>query len=97
LDAGAVLICVRHRRYEKELESWRILRGEAGATIVCSHDAMGIATSKTRTHCFRAMSRGFFRAWDSKLAINFLIEALVAEVHRAASTKAQSGLQRLNR
>jgi len=84
MDAGAVLIVFDIRRYEKELEKLADLALKQGANIVLFTDAWGSPIEKYAQHCFRATVE-VPSSWDSTLAINFLIEALVAEVQSRSS------------
>jgi DNA-binding MurR/RpiR family transcriptional regulator len=84
MDAGSVLIVFDIRRYEKELEKLADLAVKQGATIVLFTDAWGSPIEKHARHCFRAMVE-VPSSWDSTLAINFLIEALVADVQSRSS------------
>tara|TARA_R110002096_G_scaffold4811_10_gene22525 strand:- start:504 stop:1370 length:867 start_codon:yes stop_codon:yes gene_type:complete len=84
MDAGAVLIVFDIRRYEKELEKLADLALKQGANIVLFTDAWGSPIEKYAQYCFRATVE-VPSSWDSTLAINFLIEALVAEVQSRSS------------
>ncbi|MCX8225142.1 MAG: MurR/RpiR family transcriptional regulator [Sulfitobacter sp.] len=84
MDAGAVLIIFDIRRYEKELEKLANLAVKQGASIVLFTDAWGSPIEKHARFCFRSMVE-VPSSWDSTLAINFLIEALVAEVQSRSS------------
>tara|TARA_R110000796_G_scaffold4244_6_gene16248 strand:- start:1925 stop:2791 length:867 start_codon:yes stop_codon:yes gene_type:complete len=84
MDAGAVLIVFDIRRYEKELEKLAHLALKQGANIVLFTDAWGSPIEKYAQYCFRATVE-VPSSWDSTLAINFLIEALVAEVQSRSS------------
>ncbi|QDC11537.1 MurR/RpiR family transcriptional regulator [Oceanicola sp. D3] len=91
LDMGpeAVLVVFDIRRYERELEKLAGLAVEAGAEVVLFTDAWGSPIERHAAHVFRAMVE-VPSAWDSTLAINLLIEALVAEVQtRAARSSAE--------
>jgi DNA-binding MurR/RpiR family transcriptional regulator len=84
MDASAVLIIFDIRRYEKELEKLANLAVKQGASIVLFTDAWGSPIEKHARFCFRSMVE-VPSSWDSTLAINFLIEALVAEVQSRSS------------
>ena len=86
LDMGesATLIVFDIRRYEKELERLARLVVGQGTNIVLFTDHWGSPIEKYAAHCFRAMVE-VPSAWDSTLAINFLVEALVAEIQRRSS------------
>lgn len=84
MDASAVLVIFDIRRYEKELEKLANLAVKQGASIVLFTDAWGSPIEKYARFCFRSMVE-VPSSWDSTLAINFLIEALVAEVQSRSS------------
>ncbi len=84
MNGDAVLIVFDIRRYEKELEKLANLAVKQGATIVLFTDAWGSPIERHAQFCFRAMVE-VPSSWDSTLAINFLIEALVAEVQSRSS------------
>lgn len=91
LDMGpqSTLIVFDIRRYERELEKLADLAVKAGANLVLFTDAWGSPIERHAAHVFRAMIE-VPSSWDSTLAINFLIEALVAEVQtRAAASSAE--------
>jgi len=84
MDTDAILIVFDIRRYEKELEKLANLAVAQGVSIVLFTDAWGSPIEKHARFCFRAMVE-VPSSWDSTLAINFLIEALVAEVQSRSS------------
>ncbi|MDF1873650.1 MurR/RpiR family transcriptional regulator [Vannielia sp.] len=86
LDMGesSTLVIFDIRRYERELEKLANLAVSQGANIVLFTDAWGSPIERRATHVFRAMVE-VPSSWDSTLAINFLIEALVAEVQSRCS------------
>ena len=86
LDMGesATLIVFDIRRYEKELERLAKLVVGQGANIVLFTDQWGSPIEKYAAHCFRAMVE-VPSAWDSTLAINFLVEALIADIQSRSS------------
>ena len=86
LDMGpaSALVVFDIRRYERELEKLARLAVDQGANIVLFTDAWGSPIEKCATHVFRAMVE-VPSSWDSTLAINFLVETLVAEVQSRRS------------
>lgn len=84
MDELSVLIVFDIRRYERELEKLAGLAVDQGARIVLFTDAWGSPIEKVAAHTFRAMVE-VPSSWDSTLAINFLIETLVAEVQSRSS------------
>lgn len=84
MDERSVLVVVDIRRYEKALERLAELARKQGAQIVLFTDQWGSPIERHCVHCFRAMVEAP-SSWDSTLALNFLIEALVAEVQRRCS------------
>lgn len=81
MNETSVLVVFDIRRYERELEKLARLAVEQGARIVLFTDAWGSPIEKVAAHTFRSMVE-VPSSWDSTLAINFLIEALVAEIQR---------------
>ncbi|MDE9449429.1 MurR/RpiR family transcriptional regulator [Aliiroseovarius sp. Z3] len=79
MDENSTLIVFDIRRYEKELERLAKLVVDQGANIVLFTDQWGSPIERYATFCFRSMVE-VPSSWDSTLAINFLIEALVAEI-----------------
>ncbi len=97
MDARSTLIVFDIRRYEKELEKLAGLAVAQGANIVLFTDAWGSPLERHATHVFRAMVE-VPSSWDSTLAMNFLIEALIAEVQRrlsASSAKRIAALENI--
>lgn len=84
MDARSVLVIFDIRRYERELERLATLAVDQGATIVLFTDAWGSPIERCAAHTIRAMVE-VPSAWDSTLAINFIVEALVAEVQTRCS------------
>ncbi len=81
MDKNAVLIVFDIRRYERDLERLVTLAKERGATIVLFTDQWGSPVSRQADHVVNAMVE-VPSNWDSTIAINLVIEALVAEVQR---------------
>ncbi|MCK8464492.1 MurR/RpiR family transcriptional regulator [Aliiroseovarius sp. S1339] len=79
MDENATLIVFDIRRYEKELERLAKLVVDQGANIVLFTDQWGSPIERYATFCFRSMVE-VPSSWDSTLAINFMVEALVAEI-----------------
>lgn len=84
MDAQSTLVIFDIRRYERELEKLSTLAVQQGANIVLFTDAWGSPIERCATHTLRAMVE-VPSAWDSTLAISFLVEALVAEVQTRCS------------
>ena len=79
MDDRSTLIVFDIRRYEKELERLSKLVVDRGANIVLFTDQWGSPIERYATCCFRSRVE-VPSSWDSTLAINFLIEALVADI-----------------
>lgn len=94
MNTQSTLIVFDIRRYEKELEKLARLAAGQGANIVLFTDAWGSPIEKHAAHCFRSMVEAP-SSWDSTLAINFLIEALVAEIQRLSSDKSADRISAL--
>lgn len=88
MDDKTVLIMFDIRRYEKELERLARLAEKQGARIILFTDQWGSPIERHAEVCFRAMVAAP-SSWDSTLALNFLIEALVADIqHRSSESSA---------
>lgn len=84
MNDAATLIVFDIRRYERELEKLAGIAVDQGARVVLFTDAWGSPIEKIAAHTFRAMVE-VPSSWDSTLAINFLIEALVADIQSRSS------------
>lgn len=98
LDIGAqsVLVIFDIRRYEKPLETLARLAMAQGAEIVLLTDAWGSPIERHATLCFRAAVE-VPSSWDSPLALNVLVEALIAEVQRRRSASSAARIAALER
>jgi DNA-binding MurR/RpiR family transcriptional regulator len=67
------------RRYERDLGKLAQLARDKGAVIVLLTDQWGSPISKIADHTFNAAVE-VPSSWDSTLAINLIVEALIAEV-----------------
>lgn len=87
LDIGpnSILIVFDIRRYEKELERLAGLVAAQGGTVILFTDQWGSPIERHAEHCFRSMVEAP-SSWDSTLAINFLLEALVAAIQSACDS-----------
>ncbi|WP_116596907.1 MurR/RpiR family transcriptional regulator [Primorskyibacter marinus] len=95
IDASATLVVFDIRRYEKQLERLAKLVVEQGGNIVLFTDQWGSPIEAHARHCFRSMVEAP-SSWDSTLAINFLIEALVAGIQaRSSSTDRIAALEKM--
>lgn len=92
----SVLIIFDIRRYEKELERLAELAVEQGATIVLFTDQWGSPIEKHARYSFRAMVEAP-SSWDSTLAINFLIEAMVADIQSLRSASSSERISALEK
>ncbi|ETX27871.1 MurR/RpiR family transcriptional regulator [Roseivivax isoporae] len=89
MDAQSTLVVFDIRRYEKELGKLAALAVGQGANVVLFTDTWGSPIERHAAHCFRAHVE-VPSSWDSTLAINVLVEALVAEVqHRLSGSSAE--------
>lgn len=89
MDGAATLIVFDIRRYEKALEKLADLAKRQGADVILFTDAWGSPIERHAGWTFRATVEAP-SSWDSTLAINLLIEALIAEVqHRRADSSAE--------
>lgn len=81
LDMGpdSVLVIFDIRRYERDLGKLAQLARDKGAVIVLLTDQWGSPISRIADHSFNAAVE-VPSSWDSTLAINLIVEALIAEV-----------------
>ncbi|WP_407494939.1 MurR/RpiR family transcriptional regulator [Pseudooceanicola sp. MF1-13] len=94
MNDAATLIVFDIRRYERELEKLAGIAVDQGATVVLVTDAWGSPIEKIAAHTFRAMVE-VPSSWDSTLAINFLIEALVADIQSRSSQQSAERIRAL--
>lgn len=94
VDRNAVLVVFDIRRYERDLERLATLAKERGATIVLFTDQWGSPVSKQADHVVNAMVE-VPSNWDSTVAINLVIEALVADVQRRRWDEAKDRIEAL--
>ena len=94
LDMGAqsALVILDIRRYEKELEKLAALAVAQGVALVLFTDVWGSPIEQHAEVCFRAAVE-VPSSWDSTLAINLLVEALIAEVQ---SRRQESSADRIS-
>lgn len=94
LDMGerSTLVVFDIRRYEKELEKLAKLAKQQGVDILLFTDVWGSPIERHATVCLRAAVE-VPSSWDSTLAINFLVEALIAEVQ---SRRSKSSAERIS-
>ncbi|MGI9510241.1 MAG: MurR/RpiR family transcriptional regulator [Geminicoccaceae bacterium] len=84
MDHASVLIIFDIRRYQKELERLSELAAGQGAEIILFTDQWGSPIERFSGHCFRTTVEAP-SSWDSTIAINFLVEAMIAEVQKQLS------------
>jgi DNA-binding MurR/RpiR family transcriptional regulator len=94
MDGGTVLILFDIRRYESDLEKLAELAKDRGARIVLFTDQWGSPISRLADHIVNAMIE-VPSSWDSTLAINLVIEALIAEVQSRVSDSARGRIEAL--
>ncbi|SHH57195.1 MurR/RpiR family transcriptional regulator [Marivita hallyeonensis] len=94
MNARSVLIVFDIRRYESDLERLAELSKERGAALVLFTDQWGSPISRVADHVVNAMIE-VPSSWDSTLAINLVIEALIAEVQSRVSESAQGRIEAL--
>lgn len=98
LDMGhrSALVIFDIRRYEGELERLARLAVAQGADIVLFTDLWGSPIERHATHCFRAAVE-VPSSWDSTLALNVLVEALIAEIQSRRSGSSAERIATLER
>ncbi|WP_172298739.1 MurR/RpiR family transcriptional regulator [Pseudoruegeria sp. HB172150] len=94
MDPRAVLILFDIRRYEGDLAKLATLAKDSGATIVLFTDQWGSPISKTADYIVNAMVE-VPSSWDSTLAINLIVEALIADVQTRRWDAAKNRIERL--
>ncbi len=96
LDMGpdSVLVVFDIRRYERDLGKLAQLAHDRGAVIVLLTDQWGSPISKIAHHVFNA-SVEVPSSWDSTLAVNLIVEALIAEVQTQRWDKAKDRIESL--
>ncbi|WP_413717355.1 MurR/RpiR family transcriptional regulator [Silicimonas sp. MF1-12-2] len=96
LDMGpkTVLVVFDIRRYEADLARLATLAKERGAVIVLFTDQWGSPISKIADHVVNAMVE-VPSSWDSTIAINLIVEALIAEVQTRRWDKARDRIESL--
>ncbi|WP_136440141.1 MurR/RpiR family transcriptional regulator [Pacificoceanicola onchidii] len=103
MNEQTTLVIFDIRRYEKQLERLSEFVVQQQGNIVLFTDQWGSPIEKHATHTFRSMVEAP-SSWDSTLAINFLIEALIAGIQarsesadRIASLEEMIGAARIFR
>lgn len=96
LDMGprSVLVVFDIRRYEADLAKLATLAKERGAVILLFTDQWGSSISGVADHVINAMVE-VPSSWDSTIAINLIVEALIAEVQTRRWDKARDRIETL--
>ena len=94
MDDRAVLIVFDIRRYESDLAKLSALAKERGASIILFTDLWGSPISDTADHVVNAMVE-VPSSWDSTLAINLVLEALIADVQARSPEAARERIENL--
>ena len=94
MNKDSVLILFDIRRYERDLDRLAELAKERGAQIVLFTDQWGSPISRLADHVVNAMIE-VPSSWDSTLAINLIVEALIAEVQTRVSESARERIEAL--
>ena len=81
MNKSSVLIVFDIRRYESDLARLVALAKDHGAVIVLFTDQWGSPITKQADHVINAMVE-VPSSWDSTIAINLIVEALIAEVQQ---------------
>ena len=81
MNKSSVLIVFDIRRYERDLARLVALAKDHGAVIVLFTDQWGSPITKQADHVINAMVE-VPSSWDSTIAINLIVEALIAEVQQ---------------
>lgn len=94
MNRNTVLIVFDIRRYERDLARLAKLARAREATIVLFTDQWGSPISKLADYTVNAMVE-VPSSWDSTLAINLIVEALIAEVQRRRWDAARDRIEAL--
>jgi len=94
MDRMSVLILFDIRRYERDLDRLAELAKDRDAQIILFTDQWGSPISRQADHVVNAQIEAP-SSWDSTLAINLVIEALVAEVQTRVSETALDRIEAL--
>ena len=94
MDRRSVLIVFDIRRYEIDLARLAALGKERDATIILFTDQWGSPISGAADHVVNAMVE-VPSSWDSTLAINLILEALIAEVQARCLKDASDRIENL--
>ena len=96
MNAQTVLILFDIRRYERKFERLAQLAAAREARIVLFTDQWGSPIENVSDFCFRAMVQAP-SSWDSMGALNFLVEAFVAQIQRIAPEQAAQRIAEMER
>ncbi|NNE79761.1 MAG: MurR/RpiR family transcriptional regulator [Silicimonas sp.] len=96
LDMGkrSVLIIFDIRRYERDLARLATIARDRGALIILFTDQWGSPIGKVADHTVNAMVE-VPSSWDSTIAINLIVEALIAEVQNRRWDAAKDRIESL--
>ncbi|MGJ8543854.1 MAG: MurR/RpiR family transcriptional regulator [Sulfitobacter sp.] len=94
MNENSVLIIFDIRRYEKELEKLAQLAVSQGAKIILFTDQWGSPIERFSTKCFRAMVEAP-SSWDSTIAINLIVESLIAQVQKLSPKSSAERISRM--
>jgi DNA-binding MurR/RpiR family transcriptional regulator len=94
MDKHSVLILFDIRRYERDLARLAKLAKERDAVIVLFTDQWGSPVSKVADYVVNAMVE-VPSSWDSTIAINLIVEALIAEVQARRWDSAKDRIEAL--
>lgn len=86
MSEATVLIIFDIRRYEKKMEQLSRIARSRKAKILLFTDQWGSPIENEADICFRAAVQAP-SSWDSMVALNFLVETMVAQVQRAAPAR----------
>ncbi|MFP7672298.1 MurR/RpiR family transcriptional regulator [Marivita sp. S0852] len=94
MDRRSVLIVFDIRRYEQDLQRLCALAKDREAEIILFTDQWGSPISQLADHVVNALIE-VPSSWDSTLAINLVIEALIAEVQTRVPDSARDRMEAL--
>lgn len=96
MDERSVLVIFDIRRYEKELEKLSGIVAQQGARIILFTDQWGSPIERYAHHRFRTMVE-VPSSWDSTIAMNFIVEAMIAKVQHLSAEQSSERLKEIER
>lgn len=83
MSEKTILIIFDIRRYERKFERLAQLAAARNVKVVLFTDQWGSPIENVADFCFRSMVQ-VPSSWDSMISLNFIVETIVAQIHRKA-------------